>query len=57
MQMLANNEKKLILRAFKFAIIVGQDELKSKKVKLKNLKEDNPDLELKEKDLLEYFKC
>jgi len=49
--------KKADSQGFKFAIIVGQDELKSKKVKLKNLKEDNPDLELKEKDLLEYFKC
>ena len=49
--------KKADSQGFKFAIIVGQDELKSKKVKLKNLKEDKPDLELKEKDLLENFKC
>ena len=53
----AKQLKKADSQGFKFAIIVGQDELKSKKVKLKNLKEDNPDLELKEKDLLEYFKC
>ena len=53
----AKQLKKADSQGFKFAIIVGQDELKSKKVKLKNLKEDKPDLELKEKDLLEYFKC
>ena len=53
----AKQLKKADSQGFKFAIIVGQDELKSKKVKLKNLKEDNPDLELKEKDLLEYFRC
>ena len=49
--------KKADSQGFKFAIIVGQDELKSKTLKLKNLREDKPDLELKEKDLLEYFKC
>ena len=53
----AKQLKKADSQGFKFAIIVGQDELKSKKVKLKNLKEDKPDLELKEKDLLENFKC
>tara|TARA_Y100000768_G_C23974773_1_gene682490 strand:+ start:1397 stop:2623 length:1227 start_codon:yes stop_codon:yes gene_type:complete len=53
----AKQLKKADSQGFKFAIIVGQDELKSKKVKLKNLKEDKPDLELKEKDLLEHFKC
>ncbi len=49
--------KKADSQGFKFAIIVGQDELKSKTLKLKNLREDKPDLELKEKDLLEYFEC
>tara|TARA_Y100001958_G_C21224369_1_gene549733 strand:- start:329 stop:1555 length:1227 start_codon:yes stop_codon:yes gene_type:complete len=49
--------KKADSQGFKFAIIIGQDELKSKKIKLKNLREDKPDLELKEKDLLEHFKC
>ena len=49
--------KKADSQGFKFAIIVGQDELKSKKLKLKNLRENKPDLELKEKDLLEYFEC
>ena len=49
--------KKADSQGFKFAIIVGQDELKSKILKLKNLREDKPDLELKEKDLLEYFEC
>ena len=49
--------KKANSQGFKFAIIVGQDELKSKKLKLKNLRENKPDLELKEKDLLEYFEC
>ena len=42
--------KKADSQGFKFAIIVGQDELKSKKLKLKNLRENKPDLELKEKD-------
>ena len=49
--------KKADSQGFKFAIIVGQDELKSKILKLKNLREDKPDLELREKELLEYFKC
>jgi len=49
--------KKADSQGFKFAIIVGQDELKSKILKLKNLREDKPDLELKEKDLLEHFEC
>ena len=49
--------KKADSQGFKFAIIVGQDELKSKTLKLKNLREDKPDLELKEKDLLEHFEC
>ena len=49
--------KKADSQGFKFAIIVGQDELKSKTLKLKNLREDKTDLELKEKDLLEYFEC
>ncbi len=49
--------KKADSQGFKFAIIVGQDELKSKKLKLKNLRENKPDLELEEKDLLEYFEC
>ncbi len=49
--------KKADSQGFKFAIIIGQDELKSKKIKLKNLREDKPDLELKEKDLLEHFRC
>ena len=49
--------KKADSQGLKFAIIVGQDELKSKKLKLKNLRENKPDLELKEKDLLEYFEC
>jgi len=53
----AKQLKKADSQGFKFAIIVGQDELKNKKVKLKNLKEDKPDLELKEKDLLEHFEC
>jgi len=49
--------KKADSQGFKFAIIVGQDELKSKTLKLKNLREDKPDLELKEKDFLEHFEC
>ena len=49
--------KKADSQGFKFAIIVGQDELKSKTLKLKNLRDDKPDLELKEKDLLEHFEC
>jgi len=49
--------KKADSQGFKFAIIVGQDELKSKTLKLKNLREDEPDLELTEKDLLEHFEC
>ncbi len=49
--------KKADSQGFKFAIIVGQDELKTKKLKLKNLRENKPDLELKEKDLLEQFEC
>ncbi len=49
--------KKADSQGFKFAIIVGQDELKSKTLKLKNLRENKPDFELKEKDLLEYFEC
>ena len=53
----AKQLKKADSQGFKFAIIVGQDELKSKTLKLKNLREDKPDLELKEKDLLEYFEC
>jgi len=53
----AKQLKKADSQGFKFAIIVGQDELKNKKVKLKNLKEGKPDLELKEKDLLEHFEC
>ena len=53
----AKQLKKADSQGFKFAIIVGQDELKTKKLKLKNLREDKPDLELKEKDLLEQFKC
>ena len=53
----AKQLKKADSQGFKFAIIVGQDELKSKILKLKNLREDKPDLELKEKDLLENFKC
>ena len=53
----AKQLKKADSQGFKFAIIVGQDELKSKTLKLKNLRENKPDLELKEKDLLEYFEC
>jgi len=49
--------KKADSQGFKFAIIIGQDELKSKTLKLKNLREDKPDLELTEKDLLEHFEC
>ena len=51
---LSKQMKKADSQSFKFVMIVGQEEQKSLKFKLKDL-ELNKSFELSEKELLEYF--